>query len=177
MNTIQIILNNGQYQLQVVTTVPTFTGVEGQLLLYISGTTRRLYFYDITNATWQFIEFNNSGRGQATVISTVQITAQTAAITTTTLFTPAAAGLFRVSVYMDTTTTGTGTLTCTIGFSDDASTRTTQPAGSVDLSGLNASTGITFIASGAVAITYATAIAGLAGSPKYSLRIILEQLA
>lgn len=177
LNTIQSVINNGEYQLKVVTSVPTWIGVEGEFLLYISGTVRRLYFYDVTNLTWEFIEFNNAGRGQATISAIVQLTAQAAAINTTTLFTPSAAGLYRVSVYMNTTTTGTGSLSCTIGFSDEAGARTTSPAGTVDLSGLNASTGITFLSTNTTAITYATAIAGLAGSPKYSLRIVLEQLA
>jgi hypothetical protein len=161
-----------------VSTVPTWTGEQGEHLMYISGTTRRLYLWDDVNSAWLFIEFNNSGRGQSTIVNVISATGQGAAITTKTLFTPSANGLFRVSVYMCTTTTGTGTLTCTIGWSDDQGARTVQPASSVDLSGNNASTGSTFIeAVNGVAITYATAIAGIAGSPKYSLYIVCEQMA
>lgn len=178
LNTIQLIINNGRYQMRQVTTIPNWVGEEGEHLLYVNGTVRRLYFYDITNSTWQFIEFNNSGRGQATIVTVISATAQGAAINTTTLFTPSSNGLFRVSVYMATTTTGVGTLSCTIGFSDDHGGRTTSPAGTVDLSGFNASTGMTFIeAVTSVAITYATSISGLSGSPKYSLYIVLEQMA
>ena len=49
------ILNLGRYQMRVVTSVPDWTGEGGEHLLYISGTVRRLYWYDDTNSTWQFI--------------------------------------------------------------------------------------------------------------------------
>src|SRR3990167_4995660 len=93
------LINNGRYQMRVVSTVPTYTGEDGEHLLYISGTTRRLYWYDATNATWQFLQWSSSGLAHATVIATVQLTAQSSNIGATTIYTPSAAGLFRVSVY------------------------------------------------------------------------------
>ncbi len=178
LNTIASIVNQGRYQMRVSAVVPNWVGEDGEHLLYISGTVRRLYFYDLTNATWQFVEFNNSGRGQATIAAIVQLTGQGAAITTTTLFTPSTQGLYRVSVYMVCSATGTGTLSCTIGFSDVVGGKTVSPATTVDLSSTaNGATGMTFIESVAsVAITYATAISGLVGSPKYAIYLLLEEL-
>ena len=56
-------LNNGRYQLRQVSTVPTYSGDEGEHLLYVSGTVRRLYVYDITNATWHYMEWDAAGIG------------------------------------------------------------------------------------------------------------------
>ncbi len=177
VNDIINLINNGRYQLRIVSTVPTHVGDDGELLLYISGTVKRMYWYDATNATWQFIEWNNSGVGQATIVGTVQLTGQTGDIAATTIYSPAAAGLYRVNVYMICTAAGTGTLSCTIGWSDIVGAKTLQPAGTVDLaSTANGSVGTSFISSGASAITYATAIAGKAGSPTFAIYIVLERL-
>lgn len=177
INDINKIINFGRYQMRVVSSVPTHTGEEGEFLLYVSGTVRRLYLYDITNSTWHFINWNTAGFGQATIVASVQLTGQTADISTTTIYTPAAAGLFRVNVYMICTTAGTGTLSCTVGWSDVVGAKTISPAGTVDLaSTANGSTGISFISTTAAAITYATAIAGKAGSPQYAIYITVEAL-
>ena len=176
-NNIGSILNNGRYQMRVVSTAPTWTGEQGEHLLYISGTVRRFYYWDDTNSTWQFIEHNNSGLGQATIVGTVALTNQGAAIGATTIYTPAASGMYRVSVYHLVTTAGTGTLTTTIGFTDDEGAKTVVPASNIDLSvDTQANTGHSFIRSTAAAITYTVTIAGLAGSPKFSLWIVLERL-
>ncbi len=108
----------------------------------------------------------------------VSLTAQTAAIETTTIYTPTISGEFRVSVYMICTTAGTGTLSFTLGWTDEVSAKTLAPVSDVNLnSTTNGSTGTAFIHAVSGAITYATAIAGLAGNPQYSLYIVLEQLA
>jgi hypothetical protein len=107
----------------------------------------------------------------------VSATGQTGDITTTTIYSPLTTGFFRVSVYMICTTAGTGTLSGTIGWTDSVGAKTISPAGDVDLSSTaNGSTGISFIVANNSAITYATAIAGKAGSPAYSLFVVLEQL-
>lgn len=168
VNAVTQILNLGRYQLRISSTVPAYTGDDGELVLYISGLIKRLYFYDPTNSAWNYF---------TPMVGTVSLTGQTAAIGATTIFTPDAVGTYRVSVYMVCTTAGTGTLSCTIGFTDNHQAQTTDPASSIDLSGAgNASSGVTFIQSTAVAITYTTAIAGLAGNPEYSLYITLEQM-
>lgn len=131
----------------------------------------------------EFVDFVNElnkiiNQGIAAVITSVSLTGQTAAISTTTLYTPIATAFFRVSVYMIVTTTGTGTLSCTIGWTDSVGAKTISPAGNVDLSvASSGATGISFIVADPAAITYETAIAGLAGNPVYSLYIVLEQLA
>lgn len=163
--------------MRVVSTVPTHTGEEGEHLLYVSGTVRRFYWYDITNSTWHFINWNTAGLGQATVVATVQLTAQTGDIGATTIYTPAAAGLFRVNVYQICKVAGTGTLSTVIGWTDSVGAKTISPASNVDLSSTaNGATGTSFISATAAAITYTTAIAGKAGSPEYNLYIVLEVL-
>lgn len=177
LNDIIKIINFGRYQLRVVTSIPTWTGDEGELLLYVSGTVRRLYFYDITNSTWQYAEWNASGAGQSTFVAQVALTGQTGNITATTLYTPAASGQYRVSVYHLCTTAGAGTLTTTIAFTDDVQAQSVAPAANVDLAGAgNAGTGSVYIRSTAAAITYATSIAGIGGSPQYALFITVEKV-
>lgn len=171
------ILNLGRYQMRIVTTVPTWTGEGGEHLLYVSGSVRRLYWYDDINAAWQYFEWNASGEFLPTVVQRIILTEQTADITTTSLYVPPAAGLYRVSVYMICTTAGGGTLSCTIGWSDNVGAKTLKPTADVDLaSTANGATGEVFTQNTAVAITYATAIAGKTGSPKYLLAITIERL-
>lgn len=161
------ILNLGRYQMRIITSVPTWTGEGGEHLLYISGTIRRLYWYDDINSTWQYKQWNIP----------ISLTGQTGDIGVTTIYTPAVAGLFRVNVYMICTTAGTGTLSCTIGWTDAVGAKTVKPTADVDLSSTaNGATGVSFISSGVAAITYQTAIAGKAGNPQYALYIVLEDL-
>lgn len=63
LNDLKQLINNGRYQMRQVSTVPTHAGDEGEHLLYVSGTVRRLYVYDITNATWHYMEWDASGLG------------------------------------------------------------------------------------------------------------------
>src|SRR3990167_1223004 len=176
-NNITSILNYGRYQMRMVSSVPTHTGEQGEHLLYISGTVRRFYYWDDTNSTWQFIEHNDSGLGQSTIVATVSLTGQTGAIGATTIYTPAASGQYRVSVYHLVTTAGGGTLTTTIGFTDDEGAKTIVPASDIDLSvDQQANSGQIFIRSTAVAITYTVTIVGIGGSPVYSLWVVVERL-
>ena len=172
------ILNLGRYQMRIVTTAPTWTGEGGEHLLYVSGSVRRLYWYDDVNATWQYFEWNTSGEFLPTKVATVSLTGQTGNITTATIYTPSAAGLYRVSVYVICTTAGGGTLATTIGWSDIVGAKTIKPTADVDLaSTANGATGEAFISSvTSVAITYATAITSKTGSPQYALYIALERV-
>ena len=130
----------------------------------------------------EFVDFVNDlnkiiNQGLSAVLMSVSATGQSDDIATTTIYTPSITGYFRVNVYMICTTAGTGTLSCTIGWTDSVEAKTISPASTVDLSSTaNGSTGMSFIVAGNSAITYATAIAGKAGSPAYSLYIVLEQL-
>ena len=162
------ILNLGRYQMRIVSTVPTWTGEGGEHLLYISGTLRRLYWWDDINSTWQYKQWN--------II--VSLTGQTGDIGATTIYTPAVAGLFRVNVYAICSKAGTaGTLAVTIGWTDEVGAKTLKPASDVTLtSTANGSTGNAFIKSTATAITYATTITGGTGAPEYNLHICLEDL-
>ena len=163
------IINFGNYQLRVDSSVPSWSGAGGEFLLYISGNIKRLYFRDPTNSTWDYF---------SPIVATVSLTGQTGDITTTTLFTPTASGLYEVSVYMVCTTAGGGTLSCTIGWTDDAQAQSTSPAGNINLSVLGqATSGVVFIRSTAANITYATAIAAKTGSPQYALFIVVKQVA
>ena len=176
-NNIASILNYGRYQMRVVSSVPTHTGEQGEFLLYISGTVRRFYYWDDTNSTWQFIEHNGAGLAQSTIVATVSLTGQTGAIGATTIYTPAASGQYRVSVYHLVTTAGGGTLTTTIGFTDDEGAKTSVPASNIDLAvDTQAQSGNVFIRSTAAAITYTVTIAGISGSPQFSLWIVVERL-
>ncbi len=163
------LLNFGRYQMRIITSVPTHTGDAGEHSLYISGNTKRMYFYDPTNSTWNYL---------IPMVATASLTAQTAAISVTTLFTPSVAGTYRVSVYQVCTTAGSGgTLATTIGFTDDAQAQTTKPAGDVDLTSKgSAASGIVFINSTAVAITYTVTAAGIGGAAAFSLYITVEQI-
>lgn len=177
VNDINKIINLGRYQMRVVTSVPTHTGDEGEFLLYISGTVRRLYFYDSTNSTWHFIQWGTAGFGQATIVATVDLSAQTADITTTNIYVPSASGTFRINAYVICTTAGGGSLALTIGWTDTVGAKTISPTANLDLaSTANGVTGASFIATTAAAITYATAITGKTGSPQYRLVLVLEAL-
>ncbi len=178
INDINKIINFGRYQMRVVSTVPTHVGEEGEHLLYINGTVRRLYFYDITNSTWHFINWNTSGFAQATIVATVSLTAQTGNIGSTNIYVPSASGTFRVNVYQICSKAGSaGSLDSVIGWTDVVGAKTISPAGAVDLTSIaNGSTGMSFIVTTAAAITYTTTITGGAGAPEYNLYIVLEAL-
>ena len=164
--------------MRIVSSAPTWTGEDGEFLLYISGTVRRFYWYDPTNSTWQYHEWNVSGLGSPSIITPIQLTGQTGNIGVTTIYTPAATGLYRIGVYSLCSVAGTGgTLAVTIGWTDEVGAKTLKPAADVTLtSTANGSTGIAFIRATAVAITYTTTITGGTGNPQYNLHILLERI-
>lgn len=169
INDVTRIINLGRYQTKIITSVPTHVGDDGEQSLYISGKIKRLYFYDPTNNTWNYL---------TPMVATASLTGQDAAIGATTLFTPSAAGTYRVSVYQVCTKAGTGgTLATTIGWTDNAQAQTVKPAVDVDLTVLGeAASGVTFIQATAVAITYTSTAVGIAGGAEFDLYLTLEQL-
>ena len=68
------ILSLGRYQMRITSSIPTWTGEGGEHLLYISGSVRRLYFYDDVNATWHYIEWNGSGEFTPVTVANVSLT-------------------------------------------------------------------------------------------------------
>ena len=50
-------ITNGRYTPEVVTTIPAGTASEGDMRLYYSGSTRRIYFY--LNGAWRY--WNSDG--------------------------------------------------------------------------------------------------------------------
>lgn len=172
------ILNYGRYQMRISTTVPTWTGQDGEHLIYISGTIRRFYWYDETNSTWHYTEWNGSGLGSPSITKTIALTGQTASIGATTIYTAPAVGLYRASVYQLCTKSGaSGTLDTTISWVDDSQAQSLTPAAQVNLTGVgNGGTGDVFIRSTATAIKYATTVNGEAGAPEYGLWLSLEKI-
>jgi len=57
MDFVRVILNQGKYNVRIVTTIPTGSAEDGELLLYTdSVSTRRLYAY--FNDAWRYINFD-----------------------------------------------------------------------------------------------------------------------
>lgn len=177
INDINKIINLGRYQMRVVSSVPTWTGEEGEHLIYVSGTVRRLYWYDITNSTWQYLEWNATGEFTPTVVASVSLTLQTASISATTIYTPASAGIYRASVHHLCSVAGAaGNLNSTILWTNIIGATSVIPPAQVNLASAGSwGSGIVTFRSTATAIQYSTTVVNGAGS-KYSLDIALERL-
>ena len=153
-------------------------------ILYDSGGTNTAINYSSTSgitigkAVQSYNGNTTVGNGLSSVVGSVNLTAQTGSISNTTIFTPSAAGMYKASVYMVTTTAGSaGTVSCTIGWTDSAAAQTATPASTLTLTSNTYSSGIAVIYSAASdAITYSTTVSGAVGSPAYQLVISLERL-
>jgi hypothetical protein len=112
------------------------------------------------------------------VVATYYKAGLTGPLSSYSLVTPAAQGLYRVSVYVVCTTAGAGTLTVTIGYTDDAQAQSVNLANTLNLGTLGnyASNQFVFEALPSAPITIATSIAGGSGSPQYSICVTVEQL-
>lgn len=114
----------------------------------------------------------------------LDLTAQTAVITTSTFATPATAGLYRLSYYAYITTTGNAVnLTLTLGWTDNTATTSTVTTANIACNTLGASSTLigqpgtlVVYSDAATTITYATALSGAIGSGQYALRLRLESL-
>lgn len=117
--------------------------------------------------------------GGAGIVSTATATAQSANITATTLFTPSAAGNYRISVYLvDSAADVTaGAVTATIGYTDAVQAQSLSTS-AVLLTTLGTFTQATFFirAASGVAITYATSHTGIFGSARYNIYVTAERL-
>lgn len=129
-------------------------------------------FLDFANDITKIINGYTFGR----VVAAVALTGQTASIGSTTLYTPAVAGLYRVSVYHFCSVAGSaGTLDTTIGWTDDVGATSANPAGQISLTTAgNWASGMAFIRSASGSITYSTTVAGAAGNPQYGAYLVAE---
>lgn len=125
-------------------------------------------------------------------VAQVDIAATASATATTTLFTPAASGMYRLSIYLKITTTGTspvaGPVTITYTEPDGSVAQShvmalANTSGAVVTTTVNNSTttgtvngSMTFYAKTGVAIQYAIAVSGTFGSGRYTAHITLEAL-
>lgn len=113
-------------------------------------------------------------------ISSPDLTAQTASIGATNLMASAPAGLYRISYYLHTTTAGSaGTVLLTLAWNDGVASQaflTSALTLAAVVAGTFASGQIIVKSASAQAITYATTVAGVVGSPAYALGIRIERI-
>lgn len=122
----------------------------------------------------------------------VDLTGQTAAISATTIFTPTATGMFRISAYLKITTTGTspvlGPVTITYTDGTDSVAQSVVMAqqlqtGAMSTTGNNGNTttsvltgSLYIFAKTGVAIQYAVALTGTVGAAQYEVHLKCEAL-
>lgn len=132
------------------------------------------------------------GSGIPAQVATVDLTAQTAAITATTLYTPTATGLFRVIAYLKITTAGTSPIVgpVTIAYTDGTDSVAQSvimscqtQAGVAQATGNSGNTTTSVLtgtlaiwAKTGVAITYAIALTGTVGAGQYEAHLRLESM-
>lgn len=122
------------------------------------------------------------------IVANRALTAQTAPIPTTTLYTPKRDGIFRVTIYFETTTLGDSGVMCgSIGFEDDAAvTSKLAEFDCIDLVYPNnegrlttASQSIVIRDKAGTPITFQTFVGGpsvVSGDPVYAIFFTVEQL-
>jgi hypothetical protein len=125
-------------------------------------------------------------RGVPRVVASVQLKNQTAQIPTTTIFTPDRDGLFRISAYMDMTTSGNTNNFWYLDFdcTDEAGPQTYNQLLTVqDVSSLYGGTiqggfplAVTFRAIAGHPVTYDTSFGGTPANGAYQLYLLIEQL-
>ena len=113
-----------------------------------------------------------------TAQKTVSLTGQTTTIGPTTLITPPVNGVFRLSFYIEVTTTAAiGTLAVAFGWTDDNGTATNTPVSSLTLTAAGYSQGQVIVrAKTTGTINYSVTLTGVTGSPQYSFYCFLERL-
>lgn len=117
--------------------------------------------------------------GLASILASVDLTGQTSAIASTTLLTPPATGIYRITAYAVIAVAGTsGTLSLSIGYTDDVQAQTTNQFTVPPITGAgNTVVGTAVIrATTAAPIKYSTSLSGTAGSLKYDLWLRVEKL-
>jgi len=120
------------------------------------------------------------------IVATVDQTAQTGSIGSTTLYAVPAnkAGLYEISIYLETTTAGTGgTVSASITNVTESGTSSTKTTATVNLNGGGANLGtaagsspIVIYSQASQNITYSTTVSGATGNPQYSARFRVKYL-
>ena len=107
----------------------------------------------------------------------IEALAQSASIPTETLHTPSVGGLFRLTWYVEITQIGSGTLTLTLGWTDDNGAQTNNVINAISLGATGYWDGnIVVYDKMSQNLTYAVALGSPSGSPLFDLRIALERL-
>jgi hypothetical protein len=103
----------------------------------------------------------------------VDLTAQVANIVTTNLSSTPATGFYEVEVYLMTTTADVtaGTLTVTIGWTDNVGATTSTPITAFTLAAVGRTTGRQLIRVSSGDITYAVAVTGAYGTSQYAIYV------
>lgn len=153
-------------------------GGAGFGILYFSTDTQQLFQWN--GAAWVQIPFTGS------VVASVNLTAQAAAIATTTLYAVPTSGIYRVSADSIITQVGTGgIISMVIGWNNGLLGITEASAGngvtllgredSLFVGGPSQNPSCIFVPNGQN-ITYATTFSGVTGAPQYSFRARVEFL-
>jgi hypothetical protein len=111
--------------------------------------------------------------------SAVNLTAQAAAIGSTTLFTPASDGMYRINVYASCTTSavGDGTIAPTIGWKDDTTTQSLAASPLLlTTQGSYSTLDVVVKCKSGNAITYLTTLVGAQTTSQYSLYVNVENI-
>lgn len=120
---------------------------------------------------------NGAGTEYQTAAS-IQLTAQVAAIGSTNIAATNTAGLYRVSYYLEDTTADitAGTISVTIGWTDDAGA-TTASSTALPLTAVGRTSGILYVrVAGTGSIQYSTTLVGIIGTSQYALFITVEKV-
>lgn len=154
---------------------------ESRLLKALDGTTTAVDFSSSSGlGLIKATTYNGDsvvGNGLASVVAKAEATSQSASISTTTLFTPPADGLYDVKVYLRVTATDpTATLNCTIRWSD-GTTRSLAVASLASLLTLGYAQGSVFVrANQSTNISYETSFAGSPSTGRYSIFVVAVRI-
>lgn len=124
--------------------------------------------------------YNNiatEGYGVPAIVDHVSLTAQTADITATNCTNAGTAGHYRVSYYLQDTTSDVtaGAVTLTFGFTDDAGATTVSSA-ALPLTAAGRTSGIFYVRLASGNLTYSTTHTGLFGTSQYRVDFTVERV-
>jgi hypothetical protein len=111
------------------------------------------------------------------IVATASLTGQSGPLPLTTVYTPPASGMFRVSTYLSVSKTRnvTPTWILTFGWTDDNGPRNTTTSATQNGSNANAATAV-IQSVGGQPLAYSTRLQGEDGETTYNVFIVVEQL-